>query len=250
LTKTDDISILNPVYNKELYMNQAQPQFTDSPTAHLIVQKGPQPNQLFDLTLDQLTIGRSSANDITITDPEISRKQARLIKQGTDYAIEDLGSTNGTFVNDRRIVGLTPLHDGDIIEFGEAVVLLYEAESTLPVDLPLPSVPSPKPPPVVPANVEPAPAPSAEPQAPAYQPPPNLVAEEEAASSSSSSSSSSSCRRTVLIGCGGLLLLIFLCTATLFFLDAYQQGRLLYCGPLQGFWEQILGLLGYPAPCP
>lgn len=223
-------------------MNEAKPQFTDPPIARIIVQKGPQPNQIFDLALDQLTIGRSAANDVTITDPEISRKQARLIKQGTDYAIEDLGSTNGTFVNDRRITGLTPLHDGDIIEFGEAVVLLYEAESTLPVDLPAQPLPQPKSAPFVPPEAQPAPKPPPVQQAPAYEPPPNLVAEEEA--------SSSSCRRNALLGCGGILLLIFLCTATLFFLDAYQQGRLLYCGPLQGFWEQILGLLGYPVPCP
>jgi pSer/pThr/pTyr-binding forkhead associated (FHA) protein len=222
-------------------MSQDQPQFTDPPTARITVQKGPQPNQIFDLALDQLTIGRSSANDVTITDPEISRKQARFVKQGTDYAIEDLGSTNGTFVNERRIVGLTPLHDGDIIEFGEAVVLLYEAESTLPVELPAQPLPQPEPAPPAPIKVEPAPAPPQAQPSPTYTPQPPSVDEVE--------TSSASCRRNALLGCGGLLLLIFLCTATLFFLDAYQQGRLLYCGPLQGFWELILGPFGFAPLC-
>ena len=229
-------------------MSQAQPQFTDPPTARITVQKGPQPNQVFDLALDQLTIGRSSTNDIAITDPEISRKQARLVKQGTDYAIEDLGSTNGTFVNDRRIVGLTPLHDGDIIEFGEAIRLLYEAESTLPVDLPAQPQPRPQsqPPAPEPLKIEPAKVQ----QAPVAPPPfaplplapqPNRIVEEE--------KSVSSCQRNLLLGCGGLILLIFLCTATLFFLDAYQQGRLLYCGPLQSLWKLILGPFGFAPLC-
>jgi len=221
-------------------MSAAQTQFTNPPTARITVQKGPQPNQVFDLALDQLTIGRSSANDVTITDPEISRKQARLVKQDADYAIEDLGSTNGTFVNDRRIVGLTPLHDGDIIEFGEAVVLLYEAESTLPIDIPAQPLPQQEPAPI---QVELAPEPSQAQQAPAFTPlpiPPPIDEEENA---------SSSCRRNALLGCGGILLLIFLCTATLFFLDAYQQGRLLYCGPLQSFWELILGPFGFAPLC-
>jgi pSer/pThr/pTyr-binding forkhead associated (FHA) protein len=225
-------------------MNQAQPPSTNPPTARITVQKGPQPNQVFDLTLDQLTIGRSSANDVAITDPEISRKHARLVKQGTDYAIEDLGSTNGTFVNDRRIVGLTPLHDGDIIEFGEAIRLLYEAESTLPIELP----PQPRPQPVAPEPLTPEPLkiePAQVQQAPVVPPPfapqPNPIVEEE--------KSASSCQRNLLFGCGGLILLIFLCTATLFFLDAYQQGRLLYCGPLQSLWELILGPFGFAPLC-
>lgn len=118
-------------------MNQPVTLPGDSPgTAHLVVQLGPQPGQTFDITAAQITIGRSPANEISIPDPEISRKHARLVRQGAEYAVEDLGSTNGTFVNDRRIVGLTPLHDGDIIELGEAVRLLYEAESTLPIELP------------------------------------------------------------------------------------------------------------------
>ena len=229
-------------------MSQAHPQFTDPPTARITVQKGPQPNQVFDLTLDQLTIGRSSANDVPITDPEISRKHARLVKQGTDYAIEDLGSTNGTFVNDRRIVGLTPLHDGDIIEFGEAIRLLYEAESTLRIDLPAQPQPQhrpqswPQPQPVAPEPLKIEPAEAQAPFAPpSFAPQPNLIVEEE--------KSASSCQRNLLFGCGGLILLIFLCTATLFFLDAYQQGRLLYCGPLQSLWELILGPFGFAPLC-
>ncbi len=225
-------------------MSQAESQFTDQPIAQLIVQKGPQPTQIIDLALEQLTIGRSSTNDFPITDPEISRKHARLVKQGTTYAIEDLGSTNGTFVNERRISGLTPLHDGDIIEFGEAITLLYKAESTLPINIPTqpyfpqePALAVSEPVKIAP-DAEPAPP---QPKAPAFTPQPNPIVEEE--------TSPSSCRRNAVLGCGIILLLIFLCTATLFFLDAYQQGRLLYCGSLQGFWELVLGPFGFAPLC-
>lgn len=222
-------------------MSQSEATFIDSPipTARLLVQKGPQPNQVFELSLDQLTIGRSASNQVAITDPEISRKHARLVRQGTDYAIEDLGSTNGTFINDRRIVGLTPLHDGDIIEFGEAIRLLYEAQSTLPVELPV--VP---PAAAQPVKIQPAPRPPAAnlaPPPPIYAPQPSAPMD--------GGSTSSSCRRNALLGCGLFILLLFLCTATLFFLDAYQQGRLLYCGPLQSFWKLLLGPFGFAPLC-
>jgi pSer/pThr/pTyr-binding forkhead associated (FHA) protein len=233
-------------------MSQAESQSTGQPTARLLVQKGPQPNETFDLSQELLTIGRSSANDISIADPEISRKHARLVKQGTDYAIEDLGSTNGTFVNERRIVGLTPLHDGDIIEFGEAISLLYEAESTLPIDVPVQPLPQPEPEPAAPEPLKIEPEPELRPPAPqqiqipappSLAPDPNPIVEVE------EETTDPSCRRNALLGCGAIILLLFLCTATLFFLDAYQQGRLLYCGPLQSFWDFILGPFGFAPLC-
>lgn len=219
-------------------MNQPVTPSASQPTARLVIQLGPQPGQTFDLALPQITIGRSPTNEVSIPDPEISRKHARLVRQGSDYAIEDLGSTNGTFVNTRRIVGLASLHDGDIIEFGESIRLLYEAESTLPVEPVLAQPPQPRPAPR-PAPVPYQPAASPRPAAP---PPAAFVAAEE--------TSSSSCRKNALIGCGLFILLFFCCTATLFFLDAYQQGRLLYCGPLQSFWQLVLGPFGFAPLCP
>jgi hypothetical protein len=57
-------------------------------------------------------------------------------------------------------------------------------------------------------------------------------------------------RRRWMLGCScGCLLMVFLCTATLFFLDAYDQGRLLYCGPIQPFFELILGPFGFSPAC-
>ena len=64
------------------------------------------------------TIGRErSAADLVVSDPNVSRRHAELTYTGSDWTLEDLNSTNGTFVNNRRIMRC-PLRDGDILTFG------------------------------------------------------------------------------------------------------------------------------------
>lgn len=92
----------------------------------LVIRRGPNPNQTFELNRDTITIGRDITNDIVINDPEISRHHARLVRSGSGYAIEDLRSTNATFVNRQRITGPQQLANGDLIGFGETVTLAYE----------------------------------------------------------------------------------------------------------------------------
>ncbi len=93
----------------------------------LVVRRGPQPNQQYELTRDTLTIGRDITNDIVISDPEVSRHHARLVRGAAGYVIEDLRSTNGTFINRERISTPYQLHNGDTIGMGETVTLAYEA---------------------------------------------------------------------------------------------------------------------------
>jgi pSer/pThr/pTyr-binding forkhead associated (FHA) protein len=66
------------------------------------------------------TIGRAEC-DVELNDPDVSRRHAviRLVDAG--LAVEDLGSTNGTFVNERRISGIVELAAGDRIRFGNTV---------------------------------------------------------------------------------------------------------------------------------
>src|SRR3954453_292884 len=96
----------------------------------LIVRRGPQPNQIYELNKDIITLGRDITNDIVINDPEVSRHHCRMTRGGGGYTLEDLGSTNGTFVNGQRLTGARPLAGGDMIGLGETVTLGYE--STLP----------------------------------------------------------------------------------------------------------------------
>lgn len=92
----------------------------------LIVRRGPQPNQQYELTRDTITIGRDITNDVVINDPEISRHHSRLMRTQAGYTIEDLRSTNGTFVNRQRITGPYQLSSGDLVGLGETVTLAFE----------------------------------------------------------------------------------------------------------------------------
>ncbi|HEX9332941.1 MAG TPA: FHA domain-containing protein [Anaerolineales bacterium] len=93
----------------------------------LIMRSGPTPGAAYTLEGDQITIGRDSTNGITINDAEISRRHARLTFQGGKYILEDLGSTNGTFVNGQRLAGPRVLKPGEVVSFGEQIVLVFEA---------------------------------------------------------------------------------------------------------------------------
>jgi FHA domain-containing protein len=95
----------------------------------LIMRSGPTPGAAFTLEGDQITIGRDSVNEIVINDAEISRRHARLTFQGGKYVLEDLGSTNGTFVNGQRLAGPRVLKPGEVVSFGEQIVMVFEATS-------------------------------------------------------------------------------------------------------------------------
>ena len=63
-------------------------------------------------------IGRErAASDIALRDPNVSRRHAELSYTGSDWSIEDLNSTNGTLVNNRRVTRC-PLRNGDLLTFG------------------------------------------------------------------------------------------------------------------------------------
>lgn len=95
----------------------------------LVVRRGPQPNQSYDLNKDIVTLGRDITNDIVINDPEVSRHHMRITRGMGGFTIEDLGSTNGTFVNGQRLTGARPMRPGDMVGLGETVTLAYEAVS-------------------------------------------------------------------------------------------------------------------------
>lgn len=91
----------------------------------LTMRQGPVPGKVFELVKDMLTIGRDVSNDVVINDAEVSRNHARLTGQSGGYLIEDLASTNGTFVNGQRLIGPKLLNPGDVVGLGETVVLEY-----------------------------------------------------------------------------------------------------------------------------
>ena len=76
----------------------------------------------------ELYLGRDVNNDITINDPEVSRRHAHLVREGESYLYEDLGSTNGSFILGQRINSPIFLHPGTTITIGERVILCYSVE--------------------------------------------------------------------------------------------------------------------------
>ncbi len=100
-----------------------------SSTFRLILRTGPSPGMVHDLEEEVIMIGRDVANNVVIPDTEISRQHARLTRSPAGYVLEDLGSTNGTFINGERIAAARVLNPGDLIAFGETVTLTYDAIS-------------------------------------------------------------------------------------------------------------------------
>jgi hypothetical protein len=78
--------------------------------------KGLPPDGYYELA-GTTRVGRSDQSEIVLHDPSVSRAHAVLEVEGAVATVRDLDSTNGTFVNGRR-VRIEPLHDGDEVRFG------------------------------------------------------------------------------------------------------------------------------------
>jgi len=141
----------------------------------LVVRRGPQPNQVYELNKDVLNLGRDITNDIVINDREVSRHHLRIVRGSEGFSIEDLGSTNGTFVNGKRLSGAIALKNGDMVGLGETVTLGYEmvrpAGAGAPASPAQPQQPAPAPQPQ-PQSQQPEPANPYQPQQPQESYPP------------------------------------------------------------------------------
>lgn len=97
---------------------------TDAARAEL-VQIAPGPESTTSrppVVMDEITtIGRSKGNTVVLDDDLVSRNHALIRREAGYYVLVDLGSANGTFVNDRPISRPTPLNDGDVLRVGDAV---------------------------------------------------------------------------------------------------------------------------------
>src|ERR1700679_441741 len=71
------------------------------------------------LIRDEITIGRKEGNTIRLTERNVSRRHAKLLKQNGSVFIEDLTSYNGIKVNGDRIAGRAPVNEGDRIQIGD-----------------------------------------------------------------------------------------------------------------------------------
>jgi FHA domain len=136
----------------------------------LLVTDGPQSGRRIEVTAE-LVIGRHDVA-FTIDDPQISRRHA-VLRPGDDrLEIEDLGSRNGTWVNDRRIDSPTSLAPGDVIRIGTCSLEVVGVDATVAAPAPeLPQASVAATPPLVPPLSAPAAAPPPVPVSAAGIPP-------------------------------------------------------------------------------
>ncbi len=87
----------------------------------LVVERAPghQPGMIYDLDGD-LTLGRGDRVEIRLEDPFASSRHARIYVQGSSVIVEDLGSTNGTYLNEELLQTARPLHPGDRVRIGDS----------------------------------------------------------------------------------------------------------------------------------
>ena len=96
--------------------------------AKLIVTAGPLGQREIEVNKDVFSLGRMPENDIELRDSLVSRKHSELIRRGNRFTLYDLGSSNGTYVNKKRI-DVKVLDDGDEVTVGESVFVFKDENS-------------------------------------------------------------------------------------------------------------------------
>ncbi len=90
----------------------------------MVLEPADQYGQSFELG-DELTVGRAIGCGISLPDDTfVSTLHARVFRRDGSLFVEDLGSTNGTFVNDRPVTGTVAFHKGDRLQVGKSVLEL------------------------------------------------------------------------------------------------------------------------------
>jgi hypothetical protein len=112
----DDLS--NRRASRDVYLVNGRPVL-----ASLSMQSGPMAGRTYRFHQDVSTVGRTNGNDLVISGRSVSRRHARLWFDNGHWHVEDVGSSNGTLVNNVRIYQPVTLNDGDVINFGDEVVV-------------------------------------------------------------------------------------------------------------------------------
>ena len=88
-------------------------------------------NEEIPLTHELIILGRAAECDVVLADQRVSRRHAEVRRQEEGFILRDLGSTNGTWLNGRRLNAPALLHDGDVIEIGSARFTFRDPDATL-----------------------------------------------------------------------------------------------------------------------
>ena len=85
----------------------------------LVVTTGPEAGRSFTIARGSVTLGRADDADIVLRSTSVSRRHARILRDGEDVLVEDAGSTNGTYLNGDKVVRPTELEVGDTVRVGD-----------------------------------------------------------------------------------------------------------------------------------
>ena len=114
-------------------------EYADAPAEQILIEvAGPEPGARYILSQDTMNIGRSLSNEITIDDTRISRHHVQIKRLPDGAVIEDLGSTNKTWVNDELLTSARFLQSGDIIQLADAVTFRFIVETYAPPSMTAP----------------------------------------------------------------------------------------------------------------
>ncbi len=118
--KSDRTAILG--FDQETINRELQ-KAKEQPACLILIRGNPQGHRYF-INADEMIIGRDPAADISIPDSSISRKHAKITREGSVVKIEDLGSSNGTAVNGKKLEAgnVAKLAKEDLIKLGNSIV--------------------------------------------------------------------------------------------------------------------------------
>ncbi|MCA2979041.1 MAG: FHA domain-containing protein, partial [Myxococcaceae bacterium] len=102
------------------------------PVAKLVCSAGPASGQEFELTEDEVTIGRATDATVSVPDTSVSRKHALVRKTDEGWAVSDLGSGNGTLVNGEAVGEERLLSSDDVITLGDSEFQFVGGEGAAP----------------------------------------------------------------------------------------------------------------------
>ena len=98
------------------------------PTLSLLTQSN-LPSQEFHFTQLEITVGRGHSNNCPLENETVSSRQALIVYRQSQWWIEDQNSTNGTYLNGQRLSTTTVLTSGDLLGFGEVILLVTIAQN-------------------------------------------------------------------------------------------------------------------------
>ena len=101
-----------------------------APLASLLLRSGQFKGKRLPIKVPVVNIGRGDYNDLVIPEPSVSASHAKLQRREGIWILNDLGSTNGTFVDGERVTEETPLGPGATIRFGEVATLFESTDDT------------------------------------------------------------------------------------------------------------------------